>query len=140
LRVLFGTITFCKIGCVDGALYVITKTRIENMKKTFKMTYPKSVVNQILAKYSFDFEFDGDEYRCEHDAKGNEAYTFPEEVGPQLVTLVDKMEELISKIDASTAEVSKFLIKHLQMKVMILDELLQVSHLAKLEEKTYPKK
>jgi hypothetical protein len=131
---LFSTITSCKIGCVDGALYVITKTRIKDMKKTeaklsladVKVVYPKSVVKQIVAKYSFDFEFDGTGYRCWHDAKGNVQFTFPEEVGPQMIALIEEIDGRIHNMDAAAEDVRKFLSKYMLMNVMIGEELQQI--------------
>jgi hypothetical protein len=102
------------------------KTEAKLSLADVRVVYPKSIVKQIKAKYSFEFEFDGEKCRCWHDAQGRLAFTVPEDVGPELATLVDEIERLISDVDASTADVRKFLSKYMQMKVMIEGELQQI--------------
>jgi hypothetical protein len=98
-------------------------TKTEAKFERVKVAYLVSEVKEISAKHAFDFEFDGSEFRCGYDENGHLVVTFSEDVASQLVTLVKRMERLIGYINASTADVSKFLIKYLQMNVMIDEEL-----------------
>jgi hypothetical protein len=104
----------------------MNKTEAKLSLADVKVVYPKSVVKQIVAKYSFEFEFDGAEYRCWHDAKGNVKFTFPEEVGPQMIALIEEIDGRIHNMDVAAEDVRKFLSKYMLMNVMIGEELQQI--------------